>query len=87
MKLFPAFDVFESLYKKGQNQVVYTRIAADLETPVSLMLKLTQARKDSFLLESVTGREIRGRYSVIGMKPDLIWKCNVAMLCGLIGML
>ena len=76
MKLFPAFDVFESLYKKGQNQVVYTRIAADLETPVSLMLKLTQARKDSFLLESVTGREIRGRYSVIGMKPDLIWKCS-----------
>ena len=44
--------------------------------PVSLMLKLTEARKDSFLLESVTGGEVRGRYSIIGMKPDLIWECR-----------
>ena len=40
------------------------------------MLKLTEARKDSFLLESVTGGEVRGRYSIMGMKPDLIWECR-----------
>jgi anthranilate synthase component 1 len=40
------------------------------------MLKLTEARRDSFLLESVTGGEVRGRYSFMGMKPDLIWECR-----------
>ncbi len=28
------------------------------------------------MLESVTGGEVRGRYSVVGMKPDLIWDCR-----------
>jgi peptidyl-prolyl cis-trans isomerase D len=51
------------------------RLAADLDTPVSLMLKLAAAR-DAFMLESVTGGEVRGRYSIIGMKPDLIWRCR-----------
>ena len=60
----------------GQNQLVYTRLAADLDTPVSLMLKLSEARADSFILESVTGGEVRGRYSIIGAKPDLIWQCH-----------
>jgi len=55
---------------------VYTRLAADLDTPVSLMLKLTGAHKDAFMLESVTGGEVRGRYSMIGMKPDLIWQTH-----------
>ncbi|MBE0553899.1 MAG: hypothetical protein IH625_09430, partial [Rhodobacteraceae bacterium] len=36
------------------------------------MLKLGEARTDTFMLESVTGGEVRGRYSVVGMKPDLI---------------
>ena len=61
---------------RGANQVVYTRIAADLDTPVSLMLKLSGAGKNAFMLESVTGGEIRGRYSIIGMNPDLIWECR-----------
>ncbi len=76
MKLFPSASDFSKSYEAGQNQVVWTRIVADLDTPVSLMLKLTQARKDSFLLESVTGGDARGRYSIIGMKPDLIWSCD-----------
>ncbi|MEJ6714825.1 MAG: anthranilate synthase component I [Rhodobacterales bacterium] len=76
MALTPSFDAFQSAFEAGRNQVVYTRLAADLDTPVSLMLKLAQARKDSFMLESVTGGEIRGRYSVIGMKPDIIWQCD-----------
>ncbi len=76
MSLFPTFSTFENAYKAGQNQVVYTRLVADLDTPVSLMLKLAQAGKNSFILESVTGGEIKGRYSIIGMKPDLIWQCD-----------
>jgi anthranilate synthase component 1 len=74
--LVPDFARFEAGWARGENQVVYARLAADLDTPVSLMLKLAANRPDSFLLESVTGGEVRGRYSVIGMKPDLIWDCR-----------
>jgi len=74
--LTPSFEDFEKGWEAGRNQVVYTRLAADLDTPVSLMLKLAEARQDSFMLESVTGGEVRGRYSIIGMKPDLVWECR-----------
>ncbi len=70
------FSAFEAGYRRGENQVVYARLAADLDTPVSLMLKLGDARTDTFMLESVTGGEVRGRYSIVGMKPDLIWECR-----------
>ncbi|MEM9426305.1 MAG: anthranilate synthase component I [Pseudomonadota bacterium] len=76
MALDPSFEAFAKGYDAGENQIVYARLAADLDTPVSLMLKLTGARADSFILESVTGGEVRGRYSIIGMKPDLIWECR-----------
>ena len=76
MAVFPEYSDFEKAFAAGQNQVVYTRIAADLDTPVSLMLKLADAGKDSFILESVTGGEVRGRYSIVGMNPDLIWECR-----------
>ena len=76
MALTPDFETFAAAYEAGENQVVYARLAADLDTPVSLMLKLTGAQKDAFMLESVTGGEVRGRYSIIGMKPDLVWRCR-----------
>ncbi|MEM9582052.1 MAG: anthranilate synthase component I [Pseudomonadota bacterium] len=76
MALLPEYDAFAASFEAGQNQLVYTRLAADLDTPVSLMLKLADAQPDSFILESVTGGEVRGRYSIIGMKPDLIWRCH-----------
>ncbi len=76
MQLFPGFAEFEAGWAKGQNQIVWARLAADLDTPVSLMLKLGDARADTFMLESVTGGEVRGRYSIVGMKPDLIWQCH-----------
>jgi anthranilate synthase component 1 len=49
---------------------------ADLETPVSAMIKLVGGAANSFLLESVEGGSIRGRYSFLGLKPDLIWRCH-----------
>ncbi|MBT4243502.1 MAG: anthranilate synthase component I [Planktomarina temperata] len=76
MQLTPSYEEFAAKYEAGENQLVYSRLAADLDTPVSVMLKLSDAQKDSFILESVTGGEIRGRYSIIGLKPDLIWRCR-----------
>ncbi|MDB3861192.1 anthranilate synthase component I [Paracoccaceae bacterium] len=75
MELTPQYKDFEKNYQNGINQLVYCRLAADLDTPVSLMMKLTNEEENSFILESVTGGEIRGRYSIIGMRPDKIWKC------------
>ncbi|ADO42253.1 anthranilate synthase component I [Ketogulonicigenium vulgare] len=76
MPIFPDFETFRTGYEAGKNQIVYTRLAADLDTPVSLMMRLSGAGKHAFMLESVTGGEVRGRYSIIGMNPDLIWECN-----------
>ena len=76
MTLSPSFEEFERNWKQGKNQLVWARLAADLDTPVSLMLKLGEARPDTFMLESVTGGEVRGRYSIVGLKPDLIWRCQ-----------
>ena len=76
MPLSPDFETFRQAHEAGRNQIVWTRLAADLDTPVSLMLKLSGAGRHAFMLESVTGGEIRGRYSIIGMNPDLIWECR-----------
>ena len=51
----PDFAGFARLYEEGVPQVVWTRLVADLETPVSAMLKVAHERPNSFLLESVEG--------------------------------
>ncbi len=76
MKVAPQFDSFSATYDSGKPQVVWAKLVADLETPVSAMLKLADGRANSFLLESVEGGAVRGRYSLIGLKPDLIWRCR-----------
>ena len=60
--------------RRGEAQVVWTTLVADLETPVSAFLKIAGSRPLSFLLESVEGGAVRGRYSIIGLEPDLIWR-------------
>ena len=72
----PDFATFARLYDEGVPQVVWTRLVADLETPVSAMLKVAHERSNSFLLESVEGGATRGRYSIIGCEPDLIWRAE-----------
>ena len=72
----PSFDEFRHAYDSGRAQLIWTRIVADLETPVSAMLKLAEGRPNSFLLESVEGGAVRGRYSFIGLRPDLVWRCH-----------
>ncbi|MBK0398812.1 anthranilate synthase component I [Limibaculum sp. M0105] len=76
MRIRPERAAFAAGWARGDNQIVWAELVADQDTPVSLMLKLTEARPMSFMLESVTGGEIRGRYSVIGFDPDLIWRCR-----------
>jgi anthranilate synthase component 1 len=72
----PAFADFEAKYSQGAPQVVWTRLIDDLETPVSAYLKIAHGRPYAFLFESVEGGAHRGRYSVIAMKPDLVWRCR-----------
>jgi anthranilate synthase component 1 len=74
----PARSTFAKAYDAGEPQVVWTKLVADLETPVSAYLKLANGKPMSFLLESVEGGATRGRYSMIGMAPDLVWRANGA---------
>src|SRR5271166_3904843 len=76
MKVEPSYSEFCPRYGEGHPQLVYTRLVADLETPVSAMLKLCAGRPYSFLLESVEGGAVRGRYSIIGLDPDLLWRAH-----------
>ena len=76
MAIEPDFAAFARAYDAGRPQAIYTRRIADLDTPVSAYLKLADGRDNTFLLESVQDGETRGRYSIIGLKPDLIWRCR-----------
>jgi len=78
MQIEPPADAFAARYARGEPQVVWTTLVADLETPVSAFLKVAGARPMSFLLESVEGGAARGRYSIIGLDPDLIWRAHGA---------
>ncbi|RVT89918.1 anthranilate synthase component I [Rhodovarius crocodyli] len=57
-------------------RVLWRERVSDLETPVGAFLKLAEGKPNSFLLESVEGGAARGRFSAIGMAPDLIWRCR-----------
>ncbi len=75
MRPFPDYQAFEARYEAGEAQVIWTSLIADLETPVSAFLKLARNRPNSFLFESVEGGSTIGRYSFLGFKPDLLWRC------------
>ncbi len=71
----PEFDAFSARYEAGEPSLVSLALVADLETPVSAFLKLSSGREgDVFLLESVEGGAARGRYSMIGLDPDVIFR-------------
>ena len=68
---------FKQKFIKGYNsnlpQLINKNLVADVETPISSLLKISKNQKYSFLLESVEGGSKRGRYSLLGCDPDLIW--------------
>ncbi len=74
MQIEPTAAAFAANYARGATQVVWTTLVADLETPVSAFLKTGLDKPLSFLLESVEGGAVRGRYSVIGLDPDVIFR-------------
>jgi anthranilate synthase component 1 len=78
MTLSPTFEAFEQGFRAGKPAVIMRRIVSDLETPVSAYLKLAGRRRNAFLLESVEGGERLGRYSIIGAKPDAVWRARGA---------
>lgn len=70
----PSLQNFSSHYADRKSQIVYCWIPADLVTPVSAYYKLcAQDQKNTFLLESVEGGNVLGRYSIIGFDPDCMW--------------
>lgn len=76
VSLEPSREAFSRAWSAGRAQVVWTRLIDDLETPVSAYLKIAQGRSYAFLFESVEGGAWRGRYSIVAMKPDLVWRCR-----------
>ena len=70
------FDRFADGFAGGTPQLVARELVADTQTPVSAYLRLAAGGRNTFLLESVEGGEIRGRFSIIGLAPDLIWRCR-----------
>src|SRR5580658_1147461 len=72
----PGYAAFRAAYDAGRGSLVWRLGVADLETPVAAYLKLAHGRPNTFLLESVEGGASRGRYSIIGLEPDLIWRCR-----------
>ena len=81
MQVEPSAATFAARYAAGEAQVVWTTLVADLETPVSAFLKIGGGRSKnssamSFLLELVEGGEVRGRYSIVGLAPDVVFRVN-----------
>lgn len=72
----PSLEAFLATHRAGKAQIVHATLVADLDTPVSAWLKLGLDDPHAFLLESVQGGEVRGRYSIIGLQPDLVWRCQ-----------
>ena len=62
--------------KKKEPQILIKNLIADVETPISCLLKLKKNQKYSFLLESVEGGSLRGRYSLLGCDPDIVWEVS-----------
>ncbi len=77
MSIASEYEDFARSYESGRASVVRATLVADLETPVSAYLKLAAGREGNmFLLESVEGGAQRGRYSMIGLDPDVIWRSS-----------
>lgn len=72
----PAAGDFRAAYDRGEAQLVWTETVADTDTPVSAMLKLAREKSGAFLLESVEGGTVRGRYTMLGFDPDLAFRAE-----------
>ncbi|MBK7163476.1 MAG: chorismate-binding protein [Sphingomonadales bacterium] len=69
-------DIARAHLAAGKSAIVWRDLIADTETPVSAALKLFVAGRGDFILESVEGGAVRGRHSLIGLAPDLVFRAN-----------
>lgn len=67
-------EAARSALAAGRPALVWRRQLADTETPVAAALKLIEPGRGDFLLESVEGGAVRGRHSLIGLAPDLVFR-------------
>ena len=71
----PAADALaQGELNAGRPALIWRTMVADTETPVSAMLKLAERERGDFILESVEGGSVRGRYSLLGLAPDLMFR-------------
>ena len=61
---------------EGRSALVWRRQVADTDTPISAALKLIEPGRGDFLLESVEGGAIRGRHTLLGLAPDLVFRAD-----------
>ena len=61
---------------QGRPALIWRKTIADTETPVGAAVKLIEPGRGDFLLESVEGGEVRGRYSLLGLDPDLVFRAT-----------
>src|SRR3954452_8657478 len=77
MIVTPDYEHFAETYTAGRPDVLRATLVGDLLTPVAASMRLRHDRSGAaFLLESVEGGAVRGRYSMIGLEPDLVWRCH-----------
>lgn len=62
--------------REGRSALLWRRQIADIDTPISAALKLIEPGRGDFLLESVEGGAVRGRYSLLGLAPDLMFRAQ-----------
>lgn len=60
----------------GRPALVWRQQLADLDTPIGAALKLIEPGRGDFILESVEGGSVRGRYTYIGLAPDLVFRAQ-----------
>jgi anthranilate synthase component 1 len=70
------WDAAATALAEGRPALVWRRLIADTETPVGAAIKLIAPGRGDFLLESVEGGEVRGRYSLLGLDPDLVFRAT-----------
>jgi len=71
-------DAARAALLAGRPALIWRQMIADTETPVGAGLKLIEEGRGDFLLESVEGGEVRGRYSLLGLDPDLVFRATGA---------
>jgi anthranilate synthase component 1 len=70
---YPDIDTFKKFACQGNLIPVFKEILADIDTPVSALMKLG-SKSHVFLLESVEGGEKWGRFTFLGSDPRIIFK-------------